>query len=316
MSRPKRALLLRGVDSILSFLLSPFSKTYAHGKNKRSFQTSGEELTSFAKKHGFFSRERPLVGKVTVEREDVAIVTSILEKIPHLIPGVCEALFATAEILAKVLAYRALEVGMKISLFTEVKGGDSRLVEYEVTHLIEIWHGIPAFGLMPKERGSAPPILLFRGTDLTLQDRGARGSVLSDLDPKGPGFSAFFAGRERIQAFLKEAKESGMKARAIGYSLGGNLALYTLLYETEDLNSTLPSIVFNVPGLFSHTYKLWQSTFKKKKAPLRLFVTEGDTISKVGKLVSPTSTLSAPERLGPLAAHVTLISFLPLYHSS
>ena len=75
---------------------------------------------------------------------------------------------------------------------------------------------MPAFGLVPIEKGKVPPILLFRGTDLSLGSTRSWASVISDLNTSGPGLFTFRNAQIKIHDWLTKVASYGIKARAIG----------------------------------------------------------------------------------------------------
>src|SRR5207249_1381181 len=136
---------------------------------------------------------------------------------------------ASAELLSKVLAYRDLQLGQTIQIPVEIKG-KIVLETFTVDHLFDIWQGMPAFGLIPKKKNLSS-LLLFRGTDFSLISKRGIASVMSDLDPSGPGLKAFFHARKEIGGWLQAVQAQGKPARVMGFSLGGALAAYTFIYE-------------------------------------------------------------------------------------
>jgi hypothetical protein len=203
------------------------------------------------------------------------------------------------EILAKLFAYRNLQKGDRIPIL-ESEG----LRFYIVETLFSLWGGFPAFGLMPEQDGT--PLLLFRGTDLTWHRRSGLASIWSDLDPRGPGFSLYQRYRPGLRAWLE-----GKKARAIGHSLGGALASYTVLFEGGVLSTARPSIAYNPPGVSSQVARLFKE--RPLQTKLLALTTEGDHISAIGNIVGEIRHLEPPVRLRPIEAHVSLATlFCPM----
>ncbi len=206
---------------------------------------------------------------------------------------------ATNEILTKVLAYRDLKEKMEIPIPSE----NGLLITYTVDTLFDLWHGMPAFGLIPKNNPEAPPLLIYRGTEFSFR---GWGSILSDLDFKGPGFSAFRKAQPKIHAWLEK---TGKKTQVLGFSLGGALAAYTLLFEKDLLSS---AIAFNMPGLSLKNYELWRTL--KDSPPFISYVTQGDFVAKIGHTIGDLRICSTGTPMKPLTAHTTLISFEPTFY--
>jgi len=259
------------------------------------------ELEAFVKNHGFFSCNKPLVGVVTEEEEDIEPIRVALSAISR-----CNSSFfvefATAELLSKALAYRNLKVGMILSIPCVTKK-KVVLTEYRVDQVLDLWHEMPAFGLLPLKKGSHP-ILLFRGTDLSLLSQKSWASILSDMDISGTGFSAFHFARSDIHNWLEKAfKSSGLKSKLTGFSLGGILSMYTNLFE-RSLVYEEGSIAFNPPGFSESISKRWKdSSFAQK-----IYVTQGDLIPKLGVLVPPAFVLFEEKNFSPIEAHTKFIS--------
>ena len=241
-------------------------------------------VTDFVQTHGFFSRERPLVGRVTSSETDIHCATEFLKKLPSIILDADRLQFAVGEILSKIIAYRDLKVGMHIDSYT-------------VDHVFDLWNGMPAFGCVA-DNGSC--FLLFRGSDFNLTKRRAWATLWSDLDPKGPGYTVYQKARPALRQWLK-----GKKACVMGCSLGGALAAYTALFDGDLLSSSNPSSSYNPPGVFRKQAKLWQNLHPKP--PLITYVTTGDFIPKWGHLIGEVREVSAPRRLKPIEAHVRLM---------
>lgn len=220
---------------------------------------------AFLEQYGCFA-SHPLLGWVTESESDKSIAFQFLEQMRDW-PSIYQV-----EFLSKVIAWRSLQVGDQIPL----EEG------YTVDRIFWLAPGFPAFGLQGK--GSA--ILLFRGTDLRWK---GRASILSDLDLRGPGYGLYKKNRAELRPWLEHRK-----AYATGFSLGGALAAYTALFESDLL--TLPSITFNAPGIY-----------KKLPcgAPLTHYINEGDPVSKVGRYIGEVKKISFPRPLRPLESHIT-----------
>ncbi|MEI6242144.1 MAG: hypothetical protein WCP39_01925 [Chlamydiota bacterium] len=268
---------------------------------KEHFFISIDEIQEFEKKYGYFS-EYPLVGKVSSGAEDVDLVKNLLEAIHPQLQTPEQRLFIVGEILTKVLAYRDLKVGMDILIpFQEKK------TLYTVEKVFDLWHGMPAFGLVP-HKNSLSPILLFRGTDFTFTSKRGLSSILSDLDFSGPGYTTFFNARHHLQKWLKEKAKKGKKARVMGFSLGGAFASYVSLYERDNISLDEPSLVYHTPGVHRKIFIEWGQVKAKHQPPLLVFIHPNDVVSKVGTILGSIYTISSKPQLPPLSAHVSLVS--------
>jgi len=264
------------------------------------------DFQNFIAQHGYDSTYHPLIGIVTEEKQDVLDVTELLARIQLNVPHKDLVHLMTNEVLTKVLAYRQLRIGEKIPIPVAFPNGNIMLILYEVETRIELAPNVPAFGLVPHSQ-EVPPILLFRGTDFSL--RGIA-SILADLDLSGPGLTMFHSAQEEIHNWLYRVSVSHAKARIMGYSLGGSFTQYTCFYEHELVckDPRFPSIAFNQPGMSEDLAYRWHQLEISKRPPLQGFVTEGDLVSTVGKLVGNVYELSLDYLLEPLMAHVTLMS--------
>jgi hypothetical protein len=308
--RSMRSKVLESIDKILSWTFDQRQYPYILRTpfQKEEFRNEDPLITSFTREFGYFSQEHPLVGKVTGTDADIKITLQLLEAIDAHIKNPHQRIVMTAEVLTKVLAYRDLKRGQ---LFRIPMASSSVL--FEVDTLFDLGDGMPAFGFIPKE-GNAAPFLLFRGTDLSLLSQRGLASLISDFDPKGPGLTAFKRGRIPLHQWLEKVSKGGPKAVVLGYSLGGALAAYTLLFEHDLINSTEPSYLFNPPGVSRKIFKQWKKLSREKQPIINLFVAKGDLISKIGRLFGNIYELSTPKLLYPIAAHVTLISTSVLFY--
>ncbi|MBM3197826.1 MAG: hypothetical protein FJZ58_01040 [Chlamydiae bacterium] len=265
-------------------------------------------LQQFSEQYGFLSCVHPLVGVVTSESIDsrrveeafASLYASSYKTWGHV---------ACGELLAKALAYRALSPGFVLSLpVFSLKSVEK--VDYIVDEVLDLWMGMPAFGLIPLH-GKAEPLLLFRGTDCSFFSSKAAASILSDLDVTGIGLSTFRLAQPLIHAWLDKALQlTGKKAQVQGFSLGGALALYTVLFE-GDLVADKGSMAFNAPGLFQ---EVWEKFDKPFLTQISLYATQGDLVSKMGRIVFPSFVLSTDEHLSLLEAHTRLMfATEPLY---
>jgi hypothetical protein len=154
---------------------------------------------------------------------------------------------------------------------------------------------MPAFGLVC---GNEPTILLFRGTDLRLHRKKALASILSDFDLKGPGLFVFKKSRSALHHWIKQKSPRG-----IGFSLGGALVSYMLIFEKDGVCRIRPSYSFNAPGLYTGMLKRWNEI--PNKPSLISIVNEGDIISKIGTQIGNIKVY--PKRSSRFKAHTALL---------
>ncbi|MBM3207874.1 MAG: lipase family protein, partial [Chlamydiae bacterium] len=216
---------------------------------------------------------------------------------------------STAEVLSKVIAFRNLQEGMTVDIPYVDDQGIVHIIEYKIDKIFDLWLGMPAFGLVD-HKGIGAPILLYRGTDMSLHKKRGWASLFSDLDIQGPGLKAFLNARNEISSWLKRHSLSGKKTRVFGYSLGGVLCTYTILYEHENLD-VAQSMAFSPPGVSSDTYTMWMKLNPNIRESYRIFVSHGDIIPKVGKMVGKAYEHSLEFHLRPLDAHVRLMCCQP-----
>jgi hypothetical protein len=301
----RRAKVLKNWDRLLTWALSPQLKPYSFTLPplKSSFETSSPAFAQFNENYSYFSPSYPIVGMVTPNPEDLKIVQCLFDAMHEEIKDKKERSFSDEEVLAKVISYRTLEEGME---FTLASG-----TTYRVDRVIDLWRGMPAFGLIPKKRGA--PILLFRGTDLSITSEKSWASILSDLDIAGPGLATYERAKTQIGQWLQEAGKKHKKPRVIGFSLGGNFVLYSQVYFSELLNKKIPSVAFNPPGVSREIYGQWNEIPQDKRAALTTYVNQGDFISYLGYFLSDVWELSLQKSMKIIEAHTTLISTQPEY---
>jgi len=304
-----RARALIKLDKMLDWAIPAKERAYLLEIEEEGFHYINETppLMEFSKSFGYFSKKHPIISTVTPYKEDIEFTCRLFNRVFLDCKNEDFLEMAAGEIVSKVLAYRALEEGMVIPIPTVYEDGSKQLVEYQVDKVFTLWSGMPAFGLKPVE-GSASPILLFRGTDLSLESKQGWASVLSDLDIQGPGLTVFQKSKEDLEDWLEIQKEGGVKAKVMGFSLGGVLALYTLVYESDLINS-YGSMVFNPPGVSASVYKQWKEVSPRPQ--LKVYVTHGDFIPKIGKLAGDAYELSLDFSLKPMDAHVRLMCCQP-----
>lgn len=303
---------LKNLDQFLSLSTSQRLKTYplAHPLQKKEIQVNLPEVKEFEDKYGYFSAVRPIVSKVSADEKDIALVCCLLKMLYE--KGVKGEYLeiATFEILTKILAYRDLKVGMKISIPIEKKGVVRNELFY-VDYVFDMWHGMPAFGLIPERQGLFS-ILLFRGTDFSFDSQRGWASLLSDLDISGPGLFAFRHAQAEISEWLQKTQEAGKAARAMGFSLGGALAAYTFIYENPLLASQ-GSLSICGPGVAEKVVEDWRALPASRRSGLTSYVYAGDLVSKVGNLFGTVYCLFSPRACKPLTAHTRIICSEPLF---
>ncbi len=312
MKNSVRSSFLESIDKMLSWTFD--SKYYLYSLKtplqEQAFCDNSSVLSEFERKHGYFSSQRPLVGRVTEDPEDTQLTVQALKAIHQEGEDPQRRTLALVEMLTKVLAYRDLKKGEQLLIPTE----SGKLILFEVDKLFNLWDGMPAFGLVPKDAKETAPILLYRGTDLSLLSQRGLASIISDFDTKGPGLSAFLHARKSIHNWLLKVSRSGVKARVMGYSLGGALAAYTLVYEHELINVSEPSFACNSPGVSKRIFNKWNRLAVEQQPPYIVFVTRGDLVSKIGWLFGEVNELSLGLNLYPIASHVVLVSGQPRYY--
>lgn len=269
------------------------------------------EAQTFAKEYGYFSSTKPLVGKVTSSLADLTLVQNLLNTMPK---EACERStfdFAQAEVLTKVLAYRDLTEGQTIFIPIQTSRG-VELERFTVDRVFNIWRGMPAFGLIPTSPNTSS-LLLFRGTDFSPITKRGLASMISDLDPAGPGLHAFLNARKELKEWLKEVYAEDKPARILGFSLGGALASYTFIYAHAFVSEEA-SIAICPPGVSSRVRDSFYKLSAKKQLDLITYINAGDFVSQIGHLFGTVYSLSLQESLKPLSAHTALFSASPLLY--
>lgn len=308
-----RTSFLQSFDKMLATLFASPMRTYSYEEASEGevLQNRDPYILHFDPTYGYFSETRPLVGRVTENSADLTLAIELLLKIHNKIldPQQCEIM--ATEVITKLVAYRALKPGMIIPFpYVDLQRGPT-VVLYRVDEVIDLWRGMPAFGLVPQKKGSAPPILLFRGTDFSLVTEKGWASIISDLEIHDPGLSTFHHGQPEIHAWLAKVAKQGEKARVMGFSLGGILAAYTLLYEGDLVNSQQASISYNAPGVSREILHEWFQA--SSRPPFLVFITDGDLVPKYGLLLGQTFLLMQEELPAPLKAHTELITLSSFY---
>ncbi len=295
---------LQNIDDFLNWTIPLHMRAYtlAEPLQTLEFKFDLSQSKEFIDWYGYFSFYDPLVGKVSKKKGGMQVAASLMAKISRDVIDTDGLIFATDEALAKVMAYRDLKMNDTIMLPNARKAG--RLVVYRVDHVFDLWHGMPAFGLVGD--GGAVPILLFRGTDFSLDSERGWASLMSDADLAGPGLTAFNKSREEIRSWLMKVAQVGPKAKVMGFSLGGALAAYTYLYEQDWINPE-GCVAFNSPGFSDQALEKWNGLSEEAKNAFRVYVNRGDVVSKIGKLFGDAYEISLESFLKPLQAHTLLL---------
>lgn len=298
------------LDETMSWALPFSSRTFSLKEKIKAkvFQTTTPLLEEFSFLHGYFSCFKPLVGIVTEEVTDVIPVQKALISLTES-NDMQWIKIATEELLTKALAYRNLQKGMKI-LIPHIQEGKAVLLLYEVDAVLNLWQGMPAFGLVSLEK-KAESILLFRGTDFSMVSKSSWASILSDLDFQGAGFSTFRMAEKQIHDWLEKVSFE-KKVKVMGFSLGGALAFYTTIYQSSFVKEC---IAFNAPGVSKLVFEDWKNS--KQELPIIVYATQGDVVSKVGKILPMAFELTDKKPMGPIESHAKLMtakSSLLLFH--
>ncbi len=293
---------LQTIDEAMNWVcpLSSRSFSLSVGSKSQIFTQMITPLQSFISSHGYFSIQKPLVGIVTENPSDLEPLQDALSSLMRSKDAnwIC---LAAEELICKVLSYRNLQKGMKVSLPTQV-GKKVELVPYEVDEVLDLWQGMPAFGLTPLQK-NAHPILLFRGTDFSFVSKSSWASILSDCDFAGAGFTTFRSSEKLIQDWLKKASSFGKKANVMGFSLGGILAVYTAIFQNALIERC---VAFNAPGVSKPVFE----EFEKLSSPpsICLYATQGDLVSRFGRMIPHAFEMSNRSAMGPIQAHTMIMS--------
>ena len=291
-------------EGIATTVLPPRSRRYQLDRkcDLHHFSHRDPYFRGFCSKHNYMSKKEPIIGWVTKEEADIEKGQSLLEEVNKKIKSKQAKEWATAEILAKIIAYRALQPKMELSI--PVNG---KMVPFVVDKVFDLWKEMRAFGLIPLEKGVAP-IILFRGTDFSLLSNSSRISVVSNFDPAGPGFSIYMHARSKIKRWIDK---QGVQVRALGYSLGGSMVAYALLKDPQLFSQEESSYLFNHPGFAKKSYEMWEGISEEKRPLIHAFVSDGDVVSKYGKLFDNTYGIKHHKILPPIEAHTRLLFLQP-----
>ncbi|MCH9631592.1 MAG: hypothetical protein S4CHLAM37_16160 [Chlamydiia bacterium] len=303
-------------DKLLSLMFNYSSRCYYRKGplEMEKLKNPCIDLKYFSDNFGRFSTSKTLIGKVTFDPYDLEVSQHLLDLAYERIkkPRTCE--LTSLEILSKVVAYRDLKENTTIKVATVNDQNEIVFTEYVVDTIFDLWKTHVAFGLIPKDFPKTNPILLFRGTDFSFLSESGRASIISDLDPDGPGRRLYFNSRSSIRQWLSQMENAGKRARVLGHSLGGVLALYTLLFEHELLAKEphASSFAFNPPGISEELLDEWSLVQENTKPHFVTFVTRGDIISKFGNLFGDVYEAFTNKPLSPVLAHEQLVFSQPI----
>jgi hypothetical protein len=292
-------------DEAMNWVMPFSSRTFSLiiGEKPIVYKETDKALEEFVSLHGYFACYKPLVGIVTEEIEDVDPIQKVFNSLIEQKNAAWMEL-ATNEVLCKALSYRNLKKGMKISIPIKT-GKKMALVEYEVDEVLDLWQGMPAFGLISQNK-EAFPLLLFRGTDFSFTSKSSWASIVSDLDLAGAGLSTFYSSQKKIQGWLGKASLHGQKAQVMGFSLGGILATYTAIFESSHVDRC---VAFNAPGVSKSIFNMWKH--QSLTCPIYIYATQGDLISRFGKMVAKAYEVSDRTPMGPIEAHTKIMCAKP-----
>lgn len=301
-------------EKALSWLFKSEEITYATEKAAplSLMENSADELLEFASSYRGQFAQKNLICRVTNNPGDVQITVDLIKSLKHHIHDPNHLMLACDEILAKVLSYRRLKHGQKLAL--PILNGESiEYINYQVDTSFQLFNRMEAFSLINEDPSKGCPIMLFRGTDFSLVREEGRRSILHDIDPKGPGHSQFQKVKEDLSKCLEKVSKVNGAFRLIGHSLGGVMLLYTLTHYPQWLqkNPAFPSVAFNFPGTSAKMLEEYYAIKPENRPAFKGFVSEGDVISKFGKLFGDVYTLSLGLGLSPIRAHEELFFLAP-----
>jgi hypothetical protein len=310
-----RVKTLKTFDRFLNWTFGKKYKTYvlATPEQECRIDLAVPEMKEFEGLYGYFSAQEPMVAKMTSGEEAFTAISCLLKTLYEK-GGNTEYLeIAVSEVLTKVLACHDLACQQTVMIPMQI-GGRFSLEPFVVDRIFNLWHGMPAFGLVP-EREGVNSLLLFRGTEFSLVSRRGWASIMSDLDMSGPGFSVFQRSENGIAQWLKEVHAKGKPARVMGFSLGGALAAYTFIYENRWL-AEHGSLSIGSPGIKEKPLAQWELLPQERKLGFVSLINRGEIVPKVGKLFGNAYLLSTPETHRPLAAHTLLMTAQPFFFKS
>ena len=213
--------------------------------------------------------------------EKISDIQDLLHKIYESSNDTDAQQILTAQVISKLFVNYYSEFiyeGLEIEIPTVSSENQKVLTKYVVDKKFNLWNGVPAFALKDVE-SKASPLLLFRASNTVLEENDSLPTLVANFHPKGPAWKLFSNSEKGIEAWLKEQqKETGQKARVIGYSQGGILGAYFLTYHPQYFSQSEqnPSFILDAPGVSSKVGAIWDQINEKP------YVHRGDLIPKIG----------------------------------
>jgi hypothetical protein len=302
MSLETRSRFFLQLNKFLDWITSLQNFSYEKASFIKELTQPPECLIEFEKKHGFFSKDVPLVGQYTPLKSDLKFVEKILSEVDALALDRETRLFYIQEILSKVLAYRHLEEGDQIMIPDFDHPNRSSMYRLEV--VFDLGLSMPAYGFTSKDKAK-PSLLIYRGTHFDLTHKSGVASIIADLDLYGPGYTAFFKIENQLKSYLLKQQLKNKTTVVLGYSLGGALSLYTGIFFKEFID-VAHSCAFNPPGVQKKLMKLCEKDHRLNN--FQVYINNSDPVSKWGYLIGNVDILTLDTRMGPLMAHTMLMS--------
>lgn len=311
----RRIWKLDRLDSIYAGWTKKKFKYYAISPEYTVGHADHPDFSAFSAVCHHRSAIRPLVSTVTGSEEDNQIVRRLLECIYYEIGDPFLVEFLTMEVLSKVLAYRDCDEGALFAIPVKDEKGEFTIAHFVIERKFDLGGGFPAYGLVPLGK-KYPPFLIYRGSEFALNAKGIQ-SLRANLDLKGPGYNFYLRSQPMIRKWLEEKAQVYPKARVSGFSLGGTLAAYTILFDGDLINTDpkYSSYAFNMPGFLKKQMQRWHE-MGRDAHPFKVYINQGDLVSKVGFLVGQVNHIALPFPLKPVRAHNFLILGQPLFYLS
>lgn len=297
-------------EKALSWLFASDKLLYALDPEAASatWHNDAPSLLEFARSYRNHFAQKQIICRVTNKQEDVEASLALIESLPRYIKNPEHLMLASDEILAKVVSYRRLKTGQPLKLPYLTDQGTIEYASYKVDTSFHLFNRMEAFALLNVDKEKGCPVILFRGTDFSIVREEGRRSILSDIDPKGPGHSQFEKLKKGLNLYLEKVHATYGDIRLIGHSLGGSMLLYTLITHPQWLHKdpAFPSVAFNFPGVSKALLKKYEALAEGEKPAFKGFVCQGDVISKFGFLLDPVYALNIGLELSPIRAHEEL----------
>lgn len=296
--KKKRVNISACLEPFWSLLRPPSTCIYSIVPDREAIISSQEAwLSLFAKVCGHNSPFYPLVATVTEEKRDLETTIKLLKCIHQSnLSSPIKNLF-TEEALAKILAYRTCNLGDEFAI-----SSNGPLLHYEINAIFPMGGGIPAYGCIPiGEEG--PPLLLFRGSEFSFNQRG-RVTFKANVDFQGPGYSMYLSARPLLRSWLEKQTNVFGKAKVLGFSLGGTLAAYAVVLDSEFFHA---GVAFNMAGVRKKIANQWQQINDAKRPKFISYVNQGDAVSKIGNLFGDVYQCTFPTPLRLIKAHNLLL---------